>query len=113
MTATNRAPPTALTRIGRSVPIVQMHAETQAVRPAIEELQGDVPAHKFQQVVIAHPERISGAEAARVPTVDGGHRARIRHERSERNDHVTVCAVACGYGPLTLERQLWLGSRRH
>ena len=76
-----------------------MHTSEQGVGSAIEELQGDVPAHVSQQVVVAHAERIPGIVAAGVPTVHRRHGGCIRRDECrDREDAVAVIAAPCGQG---------------
>jgi hypothetical protein len=68
------------------------------MRPPINEFARDISAYKRKQGVIAHSQTIFDAVSAWIPSVNGGHGARIgRDDRRERQTAMTVLASASGY----------------
>jgi hypothetical protein len=65
------------------------------VRSTIEKLKGDISTHICQHAVVADPESILGVESVGIPSIDRGHRARIRSDkRRDREDSMAVIATA-------------------
>ena len=72
-----------------------MDARKQGVGSAVKELQSNIAADRFKQTVVAHSERVFGAVAIRIPTVDSSRCAGIgRDKPGDGEDVMAIFAAA-------------------